>query len=206
MSTELSVMSLMDKMVSSGNATAETIEKMLDIQMRIMHKQSEINFNTAFSEMSREMPLIKKNKRSHTATYATLEEIIHVTRPILSKFGFSISFENEQGADRSITVKCVLMHKEGFSRKTSITLPCVEVNKGMNPMQAIGAAITYGKRYTITEILNIGTYEDDNNGYSKKTLSNERFAKALEKIQSGSYTREALLASHTLTDEQLAQL
>ena len=57
--------------------------------------------------MSKEIPIIAKSKKAHTTSYAPLEDIVKVVQPILSKYGFSVSFTtNQDGLDAAVTVNC----------------------------------------------------------------------------------------------------
>lgn len=80
-------------------------------------------------------------------------------------------------------------------------------------MQAIGAAITYGKRYTLCGILNITTTGDDvNNGFavnaktSKLSIDDERLTKAIESINNKSTTLDKVTNAFALTDDQLIRI
>ena len=80
-------------------------------------------------------------------------------------------------------------------------------------MQAIGAAITYGKRYTLCSILNITTTGDDcNNGFavnakaSKPHIDDERLTKAIESINNKSTTLDKVKNAFALTDDQLIRI
>ena len=136
-------------------------------------------------------------------------------QPILSKYGFSVSFTTEQQGLDAVTVNCILQHKDGHSTSTALMLPTKAVNNSMNAMQAIGAAISYGKRYTICGILNIATaQDDDNNGFAvnakiesaKRPLSDARLEKAIEQVNAGKLTVEQITESYDLTPQQLIKI
>lgn len=212
-SQENQLFGLVEKVLSSANPDMAVIEKMLDMQERVLAKQAEMAFNRDFAMMSNEIPVIEKTADSHMTKYTPLEDLVKITRPILSKYGFAISFHTEQNSIKEITVICEILHREGHKIKNSLTLPTDAVNKGMNSMQAIGAAISYGKRYTLCAVLNIATSNDkDNNGFTenaKKILPRmkpARFSNALDAIKSGDFTKEDLFSEYTLTDEQKAQV
>ena len=160
--------------------------------------------------------MIARTKKTHTTFYAPLEDIVKAVQPILSKYGFSISFTTEQQGLEAVTVNCILQHKDGHSTKTALTLPTKAVNNSMNAMQAIGAAISYGKRYTVCGILNIATaQDDDNNGFAlnvraesakKPPIDDERLTKAIESINNKATTVSKVTSSFTLTDEQLIRI
>lgn len=213
MSTENNALAVIQQMVTSGNFDVSVARELLDMQKDFMRHQAIINYNNDFSLMSKEIPVIAKSKKAHNTSYAPLEDIVKVVQPILSKYGFSVSFTTEQQGLEAVTVNCILQHKDGHSTSTALMLPTKSVNNSMNAMQAIGAAISYGKRYTICGILNIATaQDDDNNGFavnaktSKPLIDDERLTKAIESINNKSTTLNKVTNAFALTDEQLIRI
>lgn len=213
---ENSAISVIQQMVTSGNFDVSVARELLEMQKDFMKQQGIINYNNDFALMSKEIPVIARTKKTHTTFYAPLEDIVKAVQPILSKYGFSISFTTEQQGLEAVTVNCILQHKDGHSTKTALTLPTKAVNNSMNAMQAIGAAISYGKRYTVCGILNIATaQDDDNNGFAlnvraesakKPPIDDERLTKAIESINNKATTVSKVTSSFTLTDEQLIRI
>lgn len=209
---EQNALSVIQNMVTSGNFDVSVARELLEMQKDFMKQQAIINFNNDFSLMSKEIPIIAKSKRAHNTSYAPLEDIVKITQPILSKYGFSVSFSTSQNGLESVTVQCMLMHRDGHSTSTELMLPTKSVSNSMNAMQAIGAAITYAKRYTISGILNIATGDDDNNGFTtnaktaKPTISDDQLEKALKAISEEKYTLEKLFNTYELTTEQLVKV
>lgn len=205
---EQNALSVIQNMVTSGNFDVSVARELLEMQKDFMKQQAIINFNNDFSLMSKEIPVIAKTKKAHNTWYAPLEDIVKITQPILSKYGFSISFSTSQNGLDSVTVQCTLMHRDGHSTSTELMLPTKSVSNSMNAMQAIGAAITYAKRYTLSGILNIATGDDDNNGFTtnartaKPAINSEQLEKALKAISEKKYTLEKLFATYELTIEQ----
>lgn len=213
MSTENNALTVIQQMVTSGNFDVSVARELLDMQKDFMRHQAIINYNNDFALMSKEIPVIAKSKKAHNTSYAPLEDIVKVVQPILSKYGFSVSFTTEQQGLEAVTVNCILQHKDGHSTSTALMLPTKAVNNSMNAMQAIGAAISYGKRYTICGILNIATaQDDDNNGFavnaktSKPTIDDERLTKAIESINNKSTTLNKVTNAFDLTTEQLIRI
>ena len=212
---QTSALSVIQQMVTSGNFDVSVARELLEMQKDFMKHQAVINYNNDFALMSKEIPVIAKSKKAHTTMYAPLEDIVKVVQPILSKYGFSVSFTTHQDGLGAVTVNCSLQHKDGHSTSTSLMLPTKAVNNSMNPMQAIGAAISYGKRYTICGILNIATaQDDDNNGFAvnakiesaKRPLTDARLEKAIEQIKLGNTTVDSVINSYDLSPQQLMLL
>lgn len=208
-------LSLMQQALTTPNMDMSILKDMLAMQKEVMAQQAIIDFNNDFSEMSKEIPVIAHTKKSYSTTYTPLEDIVNIVRPILSKYGFSISFNNTQETQGFVKVTCQLRHKAGHMIENMLILPTEAVTKGMNAMQAVGAAISYGKRYTLCGILNIATTaDDDNNGFatnakeeaSKRPLSDARLEKAIEQVNNGTITVESITDAYDLTPEQLIKI
>lgn len=104
--------------------------------------------------------------------YAPLKDILATVRPVLLEHGIRI----RQGADRSwpaddgsmkgrlVPVYTDLIHvPTGEMERTIIEIPLLK----MDP-QAMGSAITYGKRYSLLAALGLATDEADDDGESAK--------------------------------------
>ena len=88
----------------------------------------------------------------------------------------------------------------------------------MNAFQVYGSAITYFRRYALSSMLGIITDKDTdasgeqinknlpNYKFKKGSLTNKQFARAIETIKEGSYTKNQLLKSFELTNEQIKAL
>lgn len=88
-----------------------------------------------------------------------------------------------------------------------ITSPMAEANlKGAHPIQNLGAVETYIRRYLWVTALEIvehdGLGETTAATTKQPSLTNARFAKALEQIKEGKYSTDKLRGDFALTDEQ----
>lgn len=157
------------------------LEKLMELQERVANHQSVIAFNQDFSVMQAELPIIAKSKKGQSGKYATLEDIIANTRPILQKYGFATSFETEVflSQDKNnccVKVVAVLTHRMGHSTRTSLLVPFdFSGNKGAIYAQAMGSAVSYGKRYALCALLNIATQDDDDgNSTTSEFITSEQ--------------------------------
>jgi len=112
---------LVERVLSNPNPDMAVIEKMLDMQERVLAKQAEMAFNRDFAMMAQEVPVIAETSNGHNITYAALETIDAVVRPILSKYGFATSFRVEHPEQNKVKVTCVLMHKDCHCVQCSIS-------------------------------------------------------------------------------------
>jgi hypothetical protein len=91
----------------------------------------------------------------------------------------------------------------------------IDTSGSKTSVQGIGSTVSYGKRYTLCALLNIST-GDDTDGHQlgrnqslpppKQTITDERLKKAIEKIIAGEYSKERLLNTFELTDDQIIHL
>ncbi len=114
----------------------------------------------ALAAFQAEMPKIDLDKRvkvkmktggSYFFDYATLQNILKKTLPILTKNGLSIS-QTFSGPN----LVTLLLHKSGQALKSTVP---VDVSSGS--MQEIGSRISYMRRYQISPILGIVAEADD---------------------------------------------
>jgi len=91
--------------------------------------------------------------------YATLDDVIETIREPLANNGLSYMqlLSNENGSPSLITI---LGHKSGQWISSSIIIDVMSGNRAINSMQALGASLTYMKRYALSALLGISSDED----------------------------------------------
>ena len=157
-----SLLSVIERVAMSPEADIAKLEKMLDMQERVLNRNARQAFASAFAEMQAEIPEIEEKGIGHNIKYATLEDINEVVKPILTKYGFGVSFRVKQ-SEGGITVTGVLFHRDGHSEETEMTLQS-DTSGSKNNVQAVGSSVSYGKRYVLCALLNISTRGEDDNG------------------------------------------
>lgn len=161
------LMSMIERVCLDPNADITKLEKMLDMQERVLNRNAEQAFASDFAAMQSELPRIARNgtieikkdgRLIQSTPFAKLEDINDGVRPTLQKYGFGVSFTIEQ-AESLITVTAKLLHRLGHSEKTSISLP-IDTSGSKNNVQSNGSTVSYGKRYSLCALLNISTGDD----------------------------------------------
>lgn len=164
------VLKLIERLVLTPDVSIEKIEKMLDLQERILNRNAHQAFTADLAAMQIGLPLVAKRGEGHNkAKYALLEDINEAIRPALKEFGFAVTFRVAQ-KEKEVCITAVLSHKLGHSDQTSITLP-IDVSGSKNATQAVGSTISYGKRYAIGALLNISTGDDNDAAISAPAKS-----------------------------------
>lgn len=162
------ILSMIERVATDPNADIEKLEKMLDMQERVLDRQSEMEYNAAMSALQAEMPTIHKGGKAHNSTYARYEDINAAIKPLLARNGFSVSFRSDFN-NNMLEVKGIIAHKSGHREETTMCLP-YDTSGSKNGIQAIGSSVTYGKRYVLCMLFNIATSDDDDANYSSSPL------------------------------------
>lgn len=163
-----SILAVIERAARDPSVDIERMERLLAMHERIIERQATASYASALSRMQPELPIIAerggiKNKFGEVqSTYALWEDIVGIITPILSRYGFALSFRTGN-FDGGVTVTGVLSHAEGHSEQTQINLP-IDASGSKNAVQAVGSSTSYGKRYTAAALLNLRTGDTDDDG------------------------------------------
>jgi hypothetical protein len=154
------LLAVIERVATSPDADLAKLEKMIELQERVLDRNAKQAFAAAIAAMQAEIPEVVERGKAHNNTrYANFEDINAAVRPVLQKYGFAITFRIKQ-LEGSIKVTAVLSHREGHSEETDIVLPS-DASGSKNAVQAVGSSVSYGKRYTMSALLNIATRGED---------------------------------------------
>jgi len=170
------VLSMIERVALDPNSDVDKLEKMLDMQERVLNKQAESAFfstlNRCQSSMSRVAADCNNNQtRSKYASYAALDRAL---RPLYTSEGLSLSFDTEPCEAEGILRVVCFVSNGNHTKRYSVDMP--SDGKGakggdvMTKTHATGAAMSYGMRYLLKMIFNVAIGEDDADG---NTQSNE---------------------------------
>lgn len=161
------VLAVIERAALNKDVDITKLEKLLDMQERILAKSAEMAFNSAMAQMQAELPVITERGEIKVngvlrSRYARFEDINEAVKPILQRHGFAISFRTDTTKD-TVKVTGILTHREGHATQTDMTLP-VDLSGQKNAVQAIGSSVSYGKRYVMEALLNITSKGLDDDG------------------------------------------
>jgi hypothetical protein len=156
------VMQTIERIAMNPDADPAKLEKMLDMQERILDRNARMEYDAAMADLQAEMPEVERLADGHNSKYAKFEHILAAIKPHLKKHGFSIT-HRERIEDHAIYVTGILSHRGGHREETTLPLPPDDSGK-KNPVQAIGSSIEYGRRYTTNSLLGIATKDADVDG------------------------------------------
>lgn len=167
------IIQMIERAVLDPRVDIDKMERLLAMQERVMERNARVAFTVALAEMQPKLPVItekgrievpaKDGKTGHSTPYAKWEDINDAIRPLLSQYGFSLTFRTGVATDGKITVTGILSHREGHHEETTVTLTH-DSSGSKNAVQAVGSSYSYGKRYAAFALLNITTRGEDDDG------------------------------------------
>jgi hypothetical protein len=169
------------------------------------------NLFKAIYNVQQEVGVIKQIRKNEFGgfKYTDLTDVVLTIKPSLAKN--NLGFISQM--DENNVIKTTLFEIEsGETIETTFKIDTDVQLKGMNKYQVIGSAISYIKKYQLVSLLGLVSDEKsidelkNEREPQKKGLTDERFIKALENIQAGTYTVEKLTATFALTEAQLQTL
>lgn len=192
------ILAVIERVALDKDADISKLERLLEMQERIMGKNAEIAFNHAMADMQEELPMIEKTSKAHNSKYAKLEDIHEKIAPCLKKHGFSISF-NTSFQDKAVIITGTISHREGHSKSSDIRLP-IDNSGSKNDVQGMGSTISYGRRYLLGLLLNIVTRDEDNDGNGSDVITIEQAALIDERLNKLGGNKKAFLAYFKVDD------
>jgi len=161
------VLAVISRAATDKDVDISKMERLLDMQERVMAKEAEMAFYADMSDLQDAMPTIKKEGAIKVgdqvrSRYARFEDILGQTKGLLKKYGFSVSFKSNF-VDGQLEITGTLSHRAGHHESTTMRLP-FDSSGSKNNVQAIGSSVSYGKRYVYCMLLNINITEDDDDG------------------------------------------
>jgi hypothetical protein len=161
------IMAAIMKVASDASVDVNKLDKLLDMQLKMMAIQAEQQFAAAFVRLQAETPNVQATKpvpnRDGTVRYkfAPFEDIMEQVGPMLQKHGFTVCFSSRFNEGRIIST-CTLQHVGGHKRSNDFAVRIGAGPPGSTESQADGSAATYAKRFALTEALNIVISHLDN--------------------------------------------
>lgn len=172
------MMQIISRAAADPACDLDKMERLLGMKERIDKEENSRQFNADMASMQIEMPSVAERGTGHNIKYATFEDINDVAKPIMSKYGFAISFKVVE-TDRGVRVTGLLLHRSGHREETEMTFPS-DTSGSKNAVQALGSSISYAKRYIMSAMLNITTRGEDDNGFAAVPDATVSFAQASE--------------------------
>lgn len=184
---------MFERLAKDPGVDVEKLERLIAMQERIMRHNAKSAFDGAFSRMQSELPeidergkILNKDRETVRSTYAKLEDIHAAIKPVLKLHGFAIRHRTEwpEGKPGIIRIVGILSHEQGHSEESCFEAPA-DKSDYRTDIQSMGSTVSYGRRYTTLDLLNITTRGLDNDGQKKQAepaKAPEGFAKWWEEM------------------------
>jgi hypothetical protein len=131
-----------------------------------MKMSTEVNeVFAAFSLFQSVVTDVKRDTAALKHKYATLEQVLHVSRQLLASHGLGVSQLIGDCSGEHVEIETIIIHKSGqfFSKKMKFAMGKVPLNsygkESINMAQFIGLNISYARRYGLLAVLGM-TQED----------------------------------------------
>ncbi len=120
------------------------------------------NLAAALSKLQGEIQNTAKDKQGYGYRYSTLDAILDMARPLLSKYELAITqlTINDASNPSVVGVEGVLLHSSNEWLSSTVYMP-VEAKKGLSLAQCSGVIISYIRRYQIAALLGIAQTDTD---------------------------------------------
>jgi hypothetical protein len=154
---------LLSSLVRPGNLTPESVsvaKELISLMEHMEDRKAEREFAEAFGRLQGSLKAFTATKavpdKNGNVRYSYLpyDEIMRKVQPLLEANGFSVSFSTDLKENR-IVQTCTLQHVAGHHRDYLAFVRAGAGPYGATETQADGAAMTYAKRYSLCNALNI---------------------------------------------------
>ena len=185
---EFSMQEALLEIVTRKDIDPDRLEKFLDLQIKMENRQAELAFNNALAQFQGDCPIIQKSRKIDFEAakgrvkynYSPLDEIVHIVKPLLSKYGLAYTFDIKAGQGTSELITTIT-HRDGFSKTSSYTFDTIHDDGRMNSSQRRKSALTYAKRAGLENALGIVTSEEDDD--ARRAVNDPITAGQIEEIQ-----------------------
>jgi hypothetical protein len=177
--------SLLSRFLSDETLTPDKAEIILRMRRELVDEERRESWHEAFSALQAVLPQIPKNGivklKTGQYNFARYEHMMAALQPLLAEHGFSVSFTVLPATNGLITVRCELMRNGWSKYSDSAPLP-PDTGPGRNSAQAAGSSTTYGKRYALTNALNLVWCGADDDALSVIDLITDEQVRKLENL------------------------
>lgn len=203
-SESAAILSVIERMATNPDIDPDRIERYMTMYEKMGAKKAEQAFGAAMTAAQSEMSVVVTNAenpqtRSRYANYAQLDRAL---RPIYSKHGFSLSFNDGTPVrDDWVRIECFVSHVDGHTRLYHKDMPAdgkgAKGNDVMTKTHAVGAAQSYAMRYLLRMIFNVAVGEEDVDGNVRQdvpTITAEQVAELRTLIKEAAVSEERFCA------------
>jgi len=170
---------LVARLASDPSADIDKIKVLLDLLNQEDDRKAEREFNDAMSAAQAEMTSIAKDSFNPQtrSKYASYDATNRAIRPIYTRHGLSVSFDESDCSDEGYIKVMSFVAKGGYTRTYHYNSPIITTGMGGKTMMTLtharASAVTYAKRYLVGMIFNLSTGEDTDGNVPQTDTSSE---------------------------------
>lgn len=141
--------------------------------MESVSEKKEINkIYKSIIAIQKEVTAVHKNAKAHNYDYENLDSIITLLHPHLVKEKLSVISNVVQSPDGKYNLATTVVNADGDQATSFCPLLGTEnlLVRG-NPMQGMGSAITYARRYNLKNLFNLFSTDDDGADVGAKSIT-----------------------------------
>lgn len=143
------------------------LEKLMEMVQQNNEREASKSFKTAMVGFQSKKPVLKKTASGYgSIKYCPLSKMQQAVDPILSEFGLSYRWNQEQDG-KNVKITCIVSHIDGHTEETTLVGPQDDSGK-KNPIQSIGSTVSYLNRYTFSAAFGLSSDTDDDGGKPEK--------------------------------------
>jgi hypothetical protein len=165
------MMALIERASRDPATDIEKMKQLFALRKEILDEERKRLFSEAMNAAQAEMTPISVNMTNPQtkSRYASYDQLDRAIRPIYTRHGFSISFD-EADSTKPDHVKVIgyVAHSGGYERTFHTDMPTdgkgAKGGDVMTKTHAVGAAKSYGKRYIVRDAFNLAIGEEDKDG------------------------------------------
>lgn len=171
-------LALIRDMAVNPSVDADKLEKMLNMQERIMSKNAEIEFNAAFMRLQEKIPPFKKTgavyypvdktkpdgEKRLAFKFVKIDSLDEILPPLLRSEGFTMTYDSELAPGGGTIFIAILQHVNGHKKITKTPPMPLDTSGGKNNLQGGGSSMSYGSRYATKFALNLKFIDEDDDG------------------------------------------
>ena len=204
--TDGGILAVIARAASDPSVDVDKLSRLLDMHERISAQQSEQAFNVAMNAAQKDMRPISAdaNNPQTRSKYASFAKLDSALRPIYTKHGFSLSFdEGDSPKPDHVRVLCYVAHTSGHTKTYRRDMPAdgkgAKGGDVMTKTHAAGAAGSYGARYILKGIFNVSVGEEDTDGNDPECITEPQSVTLNDLIESTGTNREKFFEYFKIT-------
>lgn len=162
------------KLAIESKAGADTLERVMAVRRELRAERAQESFESALSDFQAACPVIVKEKGVKTNAgavaykYAPIERVEEVIRPVEKEFGFNHTFDTDTASALGwVIAKCIVTHRAGHSRTSTVKLPLGTKTNIMSDTQQFAAALTFANRRALVNAYGLVLVGEDNDAQMK---------------------------------------